>query len=358
MVGLVILITMMSGILVHLQGKTVDYDAVAYRTGVILVEDPGYWEIGESDIENNTWYWRQGKGTNWEDLFSSDPAKNAELKPYVRRIGLENDKLVPGVLSRKKIDAFTDMILFPGETDLSERLFFSDYPYRYAVRIGDMDGNTIGWSSNAVSDASQIPANTGYIRRIVHVKEVSTGTLDVYADDPAVGIGTTASRHSVVINFNDLYNQTIGPNYWINPQSDEMTILVSSHSGTFSLEKIGLFRSDPVNTSQNIPDTIYQKNLSYSYAGANKTVLNNESLPGGPINIAPGNPLTMYFPGGIFNPSTYDPESHRETLTLYFQGNPDAESSQEVSYENPDFTPSGNHEGAGLVPAALEVWIW
>ena len=41
MVALVLAMTMTSGLLVGLQSKHIDYDAVAYRTGVILVEDPG-----------------------------------------------------------------------------------------------------------------------------------------------------------------------------------------------------------------------------------------------------------------------------------------------------------------------------
>jgi len=38
-IGFIFVITLMSGLLVGLQSKTIDYDAVAYRTGVILVED-------------------------------------------------------------------------------------------------------------------------------------------------------------------------------------------------------------------------------------------------------------------------------------------------------------------------------
>jgi len=34
-------VSLIPGLLIGLQSYTVDYDAVAYRTGVILVEDPG-----------------------------------------------------------------------------------------------------------------------------------------------------------------------------------------------------------------------------------------------------------------------------------------------------------------------------
>ena len=35
-------VSIIPGLLIGLQSNTIDYDAVAYRTGVILVEDPGY----------------------------------------------------------------------------------------------------------------------------------------------------------------------------------------------------------------------------------------------------------------------------------------------------------------------------
>jgi len=46
MIAFIIVSTMSAGLLVGLQSKTIDYDAVAYRTGVILAEDPG--EIDET----------------------------------------------------------------------------------------------------------------------------------------------------------------------------------------------------------------------------------------------------------------------------------------------------------------------
>src|SRR5271157_427349 len=41
MIAFIAVAVLISGLLVNLQSKTIDYDAVAYRTGVILVEDPG-----------------------------------------------------------------------------------------------------------------------------------------------------------------------------------------------------------------------------------------------------------------------------------------------------------------------------
>jgi hypothetical protein len=42
LVAFIWVLSMVPGLLVNLQGHTIDYDAVAYRTGVILVEDPGW----------------------------------------------------------------------------------------------------------------------------------------------------------------------------------------------------------------------------------------------------------------------------------------------------------------------------
>ena len=47
MIGFIYVATLIPGLLLGLQSSTIDYDAVAYRTGVILVEDPGFpvsWE--------------------------------------------------------------------------------------------------------------------------------------------------------------------------------------------------------------------------------------------------------------------------------------------------------------------------
>jgi len=42
LLALIWVLSMIPGLLIGLQSYTIDYDAVAYRTGVILVEDPGW----------------------------------------------------------------------------------------------------------------------------------------------------------------------------------------------------------------------------------------------------------------------------------------------------------------------------
>ncbi|HWS22487.1 MAG TPA: hypothetical protein VN227_07605, partial [Methanoregula sp.] len=42
MLAFIWVVSMIPGLMIGLQSYTIDYDAVAYRTGVILVEDPGW----------------------------------------------------------------------------------------------------------------------------------------------------------------------------------------------------------------------------------------------------------------------------------------------------------------------------
>ena len=42
LIAFIWVVSMIPGLLIGLQSYTIDYDAVAYRTGVILVEDPGW----------------------------------------------------------------------------------------------------------------------------------------------------------------------------------------------------------------------------------------------------------------------------------------------------------------------------
>ncbi len=45
LIAFIWVVSLVPGLLINLQGFTIDYDAVAYRTGVILVEDPGLRQI-------------------------------------------------------------------------------------------------------------------------------------------------------------------------------------------------------------------------------------------------------------------------------------------------------------------------
>ena len=73
---------MIPGLLIGLQSYTIDYDAVAYRTGVILVEDPG-WPVSPP----------------WESY-------NDLQKFNVTRFGLAISRDTPNILSEDKVNRF------------------------------------------------------------------------------------------------------------------------------------------------------------------------------------------------------------------------------------------------------------
>jgi len=87
MAAFIMVITLSSGLLVGLQSRHVDYDAVAYRAGVILSEDPGV---------PNTWPGSLMPNSSGEWEFIGKSAKSD-----VKRFGLCLYKSTP-VSSRKR----------------------------------------------------------------------------------------------------------------------------------------------------------------------------------------------------------------------------------------------------------------
>ncbi len=118
LITLIIAATMISGLLVGLQSKTIDYDAVAYRTGVILVEDPG---------EPNTMF-------NYVTIEAEDQWEfiGADQKDLISRFGLTLYKSTPRVLSQEKINNFFEPDRY-STSEIRERIIFGSYPYQFNV---------------------------------------------------------------------------------------------------------------------------------------------------------------------------------------------------------------------------------
>uniref|UniRef100_UPI003FA5D67B DUF7287 family protein n=1 Tax=Methanoculleus sp. TaxID=90427 RepID=UPI003FA5D67B len=84
MLALIMVVSMVPGLLAGLESSGIDYDAVAYRTGVILVEDPG-WPVYPP----------------WE---MNGPGHKDEIE----RIGLAVSKETPNILLSTKVEKFFD----------------------------------------------------------------------------------------------------------------------------------------------------------------------------------------------------------------------------------------------------------
>ena len=108
MLAFIWVVSMISGVLLGLQSATIDYEAVAYRTGVILVEDPG-WPASPP----------------WE--FYTDGQKYE-----ISRFGLATSKDTPNILSQDKVNRFfCSSFIYPD--DYHTRSVFGDFPYRFNI---------------------------------------------------------------------------------------------------------------------------------------------------------------------------------------------------------------------------------
>jgi hypothetical protein len=148
MIGFIWVVSMVPGLLINLQGFTIDHDAVAYRTGVILVEDPGEPEA-----------WHVNYTEEWD-------------KADVARLGLAVSRDDPNILAIDKVNRFFNQTLFPDTDDYRKKAIFGDYPYRFNISISE-----IGGAGNIRTVGDPVPDGYGYIRRFVKIKSTTSAEL-------------------------------------------------------------------------------------------------------------------------------------------------------------------------------------
>ena len=194
--------TMVPGLLIGLNAHTIDYDAVAYRTGVILVEDPGTAGSGET--------------LPWE--FQLD-------KRDVIRFGLAVSRETPNILNGNKVDRFFCSTVFSYPEDYQKRVIFGDYPYRFNISLKHAGQDQI----HSVGEI--VPDNYGYIRRHVKVKQASNATID---DAKITTYGYTTMENvsyhqfSIVLNTTKLVDDGLrSPAYQIDPFTDRIIINIT-----------------------------------------------------------------------------------------------------------------------------------
>jgi hypothetical protein len=206
-------VSMIPGLLIGLQAYTIDYDAVAYRTGVILVEDPGYPDY----LDRNN--------LAWEEKLKND-------KRDVIRLGLALSKDTPNILSQEKVNGFYCTSASYNASaftyslgDYQKRAIFGDYPYRFNITIRDLDRNT----TQSVGDVIPLNSSYGYSRRLVKIKESSNATFNQTDYNSGLGYKNTqnASTHtfSILLNTTRLVSgDVIDPAYQINPVREQIAI--------------------------------------------------------------------------------------------------------------------------------------
>jgi hypothetical protein len=228
-------VTMIPGLMIGLQSYTIDYDAVAYRTGVILVEDPG-WPVSPP----------------WESFL--DPQKDSVI-----RFGLALSKDTPNILSQEKVNRFfCTTFIYPD--DYHTRAIFGDYPYGFNISLIDLGGQ-----NGSVGDI--LPDGYGYIRRLVKIKGVSNATINnaTYTKYPSsyIKIGsptneTTTHVFSILINNTKLQGDVKNPAYQIDPSREQITINITDLRSTITDAD---FPSPPFPPIDNITCTITLKDI-------------------------------------------------------------------------------------------------
>jgi len=269
--ALIMVISLVPGFLAGIQSDNIDYDAVAYRTSVILVEDPG-----------------APHNPSWNQMGPYDMGHKAEIQ----RLGLSVSKETPNILSREKVDKFFNRIpdfTFSAE-DYRNKVIFGDFTYLYNISLAT--GGDVYYADGG----DPVPTfQYGYMRRLVKVKEPSAAAVNfseyvtVYtADLPKTETDVTAD-FSVWIPYETLSNRSVNPAYRIEPQSERLTINLTgmyfplNRSDLVSLDFVGLglYRDQiPSNVISLVPNDDYSlkvNGITYPATGGVPVPVTNSS---------------------------------------------------------------------------------
>lgn len=194
--------SMVPGLYIGLKAHTVDFDAVAYRTSVILAEDPG--AAGSS--ASGSW----------------------EVQPDNRdivRFGLARSRDVPQILDERKVERFFCTTAFSYPDDYRERVIFGDFPYRFNISIREPGRDGL----RSIGEA--IPESYGYIRRNVKIRHAANATINGTMIQARGYNNTEPVRFSeFAIQFDNkrlLDGEISSPAYQINYQTDRITVNIT-----------------------------------------------------------------------------------------------------------------------------------
>jgi hypothetical protein len=214
--------TMIPGLFIGIQSHTIDFDAVAYRTGVILAEDPG-------DV--SPLLTADAASIPWELQMNVDKHM---IKDNIARFGLAVSKDTPGILDETKVDRFFNTTEFVYPTDYQKLAIFGDFPYRFNISLKEVGKDTIRSVGDVIPDYYQY----GYIRRDVKIRSGSNATIGETLINTYSYYNTeNVQNHpfSMVINTSSLLFDDVGSRksptgdaaYRINPLRDRIIINIT-----------------------------------------------------------------------------------------------------------------------------------
>ncbi|MHB8164980.1 MAG: hypothetical protein ACYDDV_11705, partial [Methanoregula sp.] len=212
MIAFIWVATMVPGLFIGLKSSTIDYDAIAYRTSVILVEDPG--NPAGPPIDSNA----------WEFLADSN-------KVDIKRFGLAISKDTPNILDQNKVNRFFCSTVYSYPDDYRPRVIFGDNPYRFNISL-----TAVGEGAQSVGDV--VPDNYpyGYIRRDVKIKSFSNATVDSrMIREFGFNNSENVSYHQFSLQIDGmklLKGDITDPAYQIDPRKDQIIINITGLNET------------------------------------------------------------------------------------------------------------------------------
>jgi len=326
-------LSMIPGMLIGLQAYTIDYDAVAYRTGVILIEDPGA-------PADPGWPVIRPREDPWE--FKTD-------KRDVYRLGLAISRDTPNILSENKVNRFFDRSLLNTTMDYRNKILFSTYPYSYNISLLDQgQTRSVGFG---------LPKNSsyGYIQRFVKIRGSSNATInESYILNPSHkyvnDVNVTTHIFSILINNTQLHKEAPDPLHGIDPESEQIVINITDLNkignnpyANISLLSINVLNNVPISTFPGI--NIYTNNI-------------RQTLPT-PTGINVENVSLKFSP--VFFKTIYDSQGDiplNVNITFVLDAPGKFLNSSEAGPFEYNYTPGNNVMLPQLRDAVLEIAIW
>lgn len=324
LLALIMVVSMVPGLLAGLGSSSIDYDAVAYRTGVILAEDPGWpayppWEMAGNPDE-------------------------------IERMGFSVSRETPNVLLSTKIERFFDSGFTAG--DYRSKAIFGDYPYSYNISIRSLDG------AYQKSTGEPLPPGYGYIRRVVKIKEPGAAVIDGslaprYLIPVAERQNTTTREFTVRLDLRELLDPSIGPAYRIDPRTEPVSVTIRDFdaylNGTASDATLTSVRFWKMDTARPNPRFTL---IPFSYEAMDPNIYTLR-IDGEGCNLTPNRPVTSSI-SFVLKPEaisrfTLDQNSILD-IRFTFDNKTNIGGTYLYNYENATPPP--------LKPAVLEVAIW
>ncbi|MBN2733561.1 MAG: hypothetical protein JXQ82_01730 [Methanomicrobiaceae archaeon] len=251
LIALIIVINMIPGLLLNLQSEAIDYDAVSYRTSVILAEDPG---------------WPSDPETPWEQI-------DYTHRDQIERLGLCVSSETPNILSKPKIDKFFSRITgfsFTNE-DYKDKVIFGDFQYSFNISLKEDSSETL-YAGEPVPQSRY-----GYMKRLVKIKH--SGSADLPCGDfnntieiTEIGPGPFSYDNGIsfALDSDELDDKSMSPAYRIDPKNEPLVFRINNFSQSLNVSEIDsvvLTKARFINFGEevNMPYSVFD-NATYIYS--------------------------------------------------------------------------------------------